>query len=166
MRYILVFAAGIAVAILWRFVRDRGHAVFGVKDERVQSEVCRIFRRYTTLVPFNFLHTGPTHQKVFCGGKVICYFDPSPIIAKLPKNVCSNVVWGRGRRKRAADKLVASLKALGYEASSHEPLPDFPADTLDFILVRSDAFYDCALAFRAHWVVMEWRRWRMRWRNK
>jgi hypothetical protein len=156
---ILAFAAGIVTAIVWRFVRDRGHAVFGVKDERVQGEICRILRRYTTLVPFNFLHTGPTHQKVFFGGKVICYYDESPIIARLPKNVCSNVVWGRARRRRAAHKLVMHLQNLGYQTSSHEPLPDFPAGSLDFILIRSTAFYDCAIAFRAHWVVMEWRRW-------
>ena len=137
---------------LWRFVRERGHSVFGVEDARVQALMTNIIKRHTTLQPLNVINSGGTHQQVFRGGTVIAYFDDLPGLAELPKNVRSYIVWNKERRRRAADELVLGLKALGYEASVHEPLKDFPPGT--FLLVKSNAFLDSGHAFRPHWIKM------------
>jgi hypothetical protein len=149
---LLLVGVGIFIAFIWRFVRERGHAVFGVKDRAVQEMMIGIISRYTTLLPLNMINSGPTHQQVFRGGTVVAYFDDVPEIARLPKNVRSYVVWGNHRRREAVEELVKELHDLGYEATVHEPLREFPLGT--FLMVRSDAFLDNAQAFRPHWVKM------------
>jgi hypothetical protein len=140
------------IAFLWRLVRERGHSVFGVQSSDVQKVMTEIIRRYTTLLPLNMINSGPTHQQVFRGGTVIAWFDNTPGLHGLPKNARSYVVWGKKRRRMAAEELVRRLRDLGFDACIHEPLPDFPPGT--FLMVKSDAFIDNAHAFRPHWVKM------------
>ncbi|MBX4197782.1 hypothetical protein KW782_00405 [Candidatus Parcubacteria bacterium] len=149
--YLYGLATGIGLAILFRLVRDRGHALYGVTEGRVQKELTRIVRKYALLLPLNKIHSGGTHQQVFDGGTVIAHFDSDSAIAGLPRNARSYVVWGKKRRRKAAEELMHSLWHLGYNATIHEPLP-FPSGT--FIMVKSNAFIDNAMAFRPHWVKM------------
>jgi hypothetical protein len=150
---LLWVAVGILSAFVWRFVRERGHAVFGVKDKAVQELLTRVVRQYTTLRPLNIIHSGPTHQQVFSGGTVVLYFnDKVPPGFNPVGNVRSYVVWGKRKRIAAAQDLVTNLRRLGYEATVQEPLQEFPPGT--FFLVRSNAFIDNGQAFRPHWIRM------------
>ena len=147
------FAIGIFISFIWQFIRERGHAVFGVKSQAVQELVTRVIRQYTTLSPLNMIHSGPTHQQVFSGGTVVLYFDEKVPPGFNPVgNVRSYVVWGKLKRLEAAHDLMTNLRGLGYEATIHEPLREFPPGT--FILVRSNAFIDNGQAFRPHWIKM------------
>lgn len=152
MLYIVVFVSGVIVSSLWRILWDRGHAVFGVKDQKVQSLMKRIIKKHVGLTPLHVINSGPTHQQVYSGGTVIAWFEKAVSISGLPSNVRSFVVWGRRNRQKAARQLVAELVALGHTASIHQPLEDFPFDT--FLLVKSSAFIDSGYAFRPHWIKM------------
>ena len=145
-------ALGMLVAFLWRIIFDRGHSVYGVKSRDVQQLVSEVVRGHTGLRRLHTIDTGGTHQEVLSGGTVIAYFDRVPGIGGLPRNARSFVVWGRRRRHRAVHELVIGLRNLGYKASDCEPLSDFPKST--FIMVTSDAFEGCAIAFRPHWIRM------------
>ena len=143
---------GLLLALIWRFVRERGHSVYGVTDSTVQSALKSVITRYTTVHALNMINSGPTHQQVYRGGTVVAWFEDNAGIRDLPNNARSFVVWGERRRRDAANALVASLKALGHTAAIEEPLVMFPAGT--FLMVTSDAFIDCAIAFRPHWIKM------------
>lgn len=147
-----LIAFGVFIAFVWRLIFDRGHAVFGVQNKNVQVLMTTIIRRYAWMYPLNMINAGPTHQQVFRGGTVIAWFDKVPALLGLPKNVRSYVVWGKERRRMAADELVLYLRRIGYKAEIHEPLRDFPSGT--FLMVTSDAFIDNAQAFRPHWIKM------------
>ena len=139
----------------WQFIHDRGHAVFGVKNAEVQSIVTNVVTRYTGLWPLHMIDSGPTHQQVYIGGTVMAWFSNVPGVAGLPKNVRSFVVWGARRRREAAERLVFDLEMMrhGVEPEINQPLPNFPDNT--FLLVTcDDAFIDCGIAFRPHWIVM------------
>lgn len=143
---------GLLLAFLWRLIRERGHCVYGVADSGVQGVMKRVIARYTTVHPLNMINSGPTHQQVFRGGTVFSWFDNVPGLADLPKNARSFVVWGKERRISAAVELASALRKRGYVTSIHEPLPGFPPGT--FLMVKSTAFLDCAVAFRPHWIKM------------
>lgn len=143
---------GMAIVLVWQFVRDRGHALYAVKDECAQSVLADVVERYTALSALNMINSGPTHQQVMSGGTVFAWFDRTPDVDALPKNARSYVVWGAKRRRRAAMELSSNLRRMGFNAKIHEPLPGFPRDT--FLMVTSDAFVDSAHAFRPHWVKM------------
>src|SRR3954462_3795680 len=110
-----MFILGIVVALLWRVVRARGHALFGVVDDRVQNAISQVVGEYTSLKVLHDLHTGPTHQRVFSGGTVVAWFERIIIERGLPKNVRAYVVWGAGRRRKAATELVVRLVDLGFK---------------------------------------------------
>ncbi len=149
---ILLVVLGMLIGFFWRFVLDRGHAVFGVQNQEVQQIMRRTIQRYTTLRYLHPIDSGPTHQQVFQGGTVIAYFDESPETNDLPKNARSYVVWGKARRLQAARDLAKELTDHGFEASIHEPLKNFPPGT--FFMVTSNAFIHHAPAFRPHWLKM------------
>jgi hypothetical protein len=149
----LSFCLGIAFIVLVLVIRDQGHSVFAVKDEEVQKIVASVTRRWTTMFILYPIPIGPVHQLLWAWGVVFAYYDEAEAIAALPRNIKSFVTWGAKRRTRAAIHLRNRLVRAGYKASICEPLlPILPSRT--FILVTSDGFENCAVAFRPHFLVM------------
>lgn len=154
MDILLGIVIGIAVSLIWRWSLPQGHSIYGVKNKEVQDVVAKLISKYTTIKPFIEVdECFPIHQRLFTGGTVIAYYDDVKEMVGIPNNVRSLVVWGTNNRVKAADELVSNLKSLGYAASTHEPMPDFPKGT--FILVVSDAFSPgCGIGFRPHGIKM------------
>jgi len=150
MSQMVYFLLGVIAAIGWRFIFERGHCVFGVASPYVQEVLRCIVCQYAGLRFLSRIKSGPTNQLVLSGGTVFCWFATQ---MSGPKNVRSLVVWGKRRRLRAAQSLFLNLREAGFGVKISEPLP-FPAGI--FLLVTSDAFLDCAIALRPHWLKMIW----------
>lgn len=122
---------------------DRGHRVFGVKDERTRAAVVKIIEDLSGRKSLYTFDSGAVHQTILADGCTsIHYIDRKP--DEIPANAISLAVENP---QASADRAIEMLGAEGYEAALIEGVKtDLPPNHL--VPVRSDAFDDWALVFR------------------
>ncbi|QQG46257.1 MAG: hypothetical protein HYY55_00205 [Candidatus Niyogibacteria bacterium] len=120
---------------------DRGHRLFGVRDEKAAEAVIAVLEENGLRKKWAF-DAEPTHQVVMSDNMtVIAWFDEAA--SKLPKNAISVAV---DNPRSSAARAVAILRMKRYEASFSQPMKDLPDNTL--YLVKTDAMPYSGLVFR------------------
>lgn len=129
-------------------VPDKGHRLYGVRDERARQTVVGLLRSLSHLKEQFTFDSGPTHQTLMWDGfTVISYLDPE---ARAALDVpCTGLSVPSGNPNADAAKAVGLLRAAGYEATTLDNVDtDLPPNHL--IPVTSDAFDGWVLVFRRH----------------
>ncbi len=118
---------------------DRGHRLFGVRDEKAAEAVIAVLGENGLTKKWAF-DAEPTHQVVMSDNMtVIAWFDEAA--SELPKNAISVAV---DNPRSSAARAVAILRMKGYKASFIRPMKDLP----DLYLVETDAMPYSGLVFR------------------
>lgn len=122
---------------------DRGHRVFGVKDERARAAVVKIIETVSGKKSLYTFDSGDIHQTILADGYTSIHYIDN-LKNKTPANAISFAVENP---RKSADKAIEMLRAEGYEANLIEDVKtDLPPNHL--VPVRSSAFDNWALVFR------------------
>lgn len=122
---------------------DRGHRVFGVKDEANRAVVVKIIETVSGKKSLYTFDSGAIHQTILADGFTsIHYIDEKS--AEVPACAISLAVENP---QKSAGQAIAMLEAEGYEASLIEGVKmNLPPNHL--VPVKSSAFDGWALVFR------------------
>lgn len=122
---------------------DRGHRVFGVKDEQTRIVVVDIIEALSGKKSLYTFDAGAIHQTILADGYTSIHHIDNRA-AEIPANAISLAVENP---RESADRAIEMLRAAGYEANLVEGVKmDLPPNHL--VPIRSNAFDDWALVFR------------------
>lgn len=122
---------------------DRGHRVFGVKDEKTRAIVVKIIENLTGKKSRFTFDAGDIHQTILHDGfTVIHYIDEKP-----DKIASCGISFAVKNPQRSAQEVIQLLKAEGFQAGVIEDVKlDLPPNNL--VPVYSNAFDGWVLVFR------------------
>ncbi|MDT4955977.1 MAG: hypothetical protein QOJ02_4115 [Acidobacteriota bacterium] len=147
-----------AIATLWALaasilhfsiplpIPDRGHRLYGVKDESARKVVVEMLQNVCHLKERFTFDSGPTHQTLMRDGlTVINYLDPE---IQVTFNMAGTGLSIPVKDPQlAATKAVNFLRESGYAAELINNIdPDLPSNHL--ALIKSNAFDGWVLVFR------------------
>lgn len=125
---------------------DRGHRVFGVRDEKTRVAVVKIIENLSGKKALYTFDSGDIHQTILADGYTSIHYidDINECASDIPANAISIAVENP---EQYAEKAISLLEAEGYEARIIEDVKtDLPVNYL--VPVKSNAFLGWALVFR------------------
>jgi hypothetical protein len=127
-------------------IPDKGHRLYGVKDERALGVVVQVLQQVSHLREQFTFDSGPTHQTLMWDGfTVISYIDQDT--RKMFDLAGTGLSVPVENPEQASAKAVRLLRQFGYDAEKLDNLDlDLPANHL--IPVKSNAFDGWVLVFR------------------
>lgn len=122
---------------------DRGHRVFGVKDEQTRFAVVNIIEKVTGKKSRYTFDSGNIHQTILQDGYTSIHYIDGKIDSTPP---CA-ISFAVENPFKSAQKAIQLLKMEGFDAEIVEDLKtDLPSNYL--VPIRSNAFDGWALVFR------------------